>query len=135
MSSKLSFRADVKERSGPPAMLSGDHVWEFVRDFPKVTKHEPSKISGFGTLHNWTKRSIFRDLLYWKDNLLRHNLDVMHIEKNFFDNVFHIVINDPDKTKDHQKARMDMKKHCRRGDLKLQPLNNGKWGCQRQNIH
>ena len=31
--SKLGFRADVQEKSGPPAMLSGDHVWEFVGIF------------------------------------------------------------------------------------------------------
>ncbi|XP_039115814.1 uncharacterized protein LOC120251341 [Dioscorea cayenensis subsp. rotundata] len=30
----------------------------------------------------WKKRSIFFDLPYWQHNLLRHNLDVMHIEKN-----------------------------------------------------
>ena len=29
----------------------------------------------------WKKRSIFWDLPYWKTNLIRHNLDVMHIEK------------------------------------------------------
>ncbi|XP_039135718.1 uncharacterized protein LOC120273139 [Dioscorea cayenensis subsp. rotundata] len=30
----------------------------------------------------WKKRSIFFDLPYWEHLLLRHNLDVMHIEKN-----------------------------------------------------
>jgi len=29
----------------------------------------------------WKKKSIFFRLPYWKDNLLRHNFDVMHIEK------------------------------------------------------
>ena len=29
----------------------------------------------------WKKRSIFWDLPYWEDLLVRHNLDVMHIEK------------------------------------------------------
>jgi hypothetical protein len=29
----------------------------------------------------WKKKSIFFRLPYWKDNLLRHNLDIMHIEK------------------------------------------------------
>jgi hypothetical protein len=33
----------------------------------------------------WKKKSIFFRLPYWKDNLLRHNLDVMHIEKNVMD--------------------------------------------------
>ncbi|XP_056688501.1 uncharacterized protein [Spinacia oleracea] len=38
--------------------------------------------SAFGT-----KRSIFFDLVYWEHNLLRHNLDVMHIEKNVSENI------------------------------------------------
>jgi hypothetical protein len=29
----------------------------------------------------WKKKSIFFTLPYWKDNLLQHNLNVMHIEK------------------------------------------------------
>ena len=35
----------------------------------------------------WKKKSIFFDLPYWEHNLLRHNLDVMHIEKNMYDNL------------------------------------------------
>lgn len=34
-----------------------------------------------------TKRSVFFDLVYWEHNILRHNLDVMHIEKNVCDNL------------------------------------------------
>nr|KAJ0190893.1 hypothetical protein LSAT_V11C800416210 [Lactuca sativa] len=30
----------------------------------------------------WKKRSIFWDLPYWKINLIRHNFDVMHVEKS-----------------------------------------------------
>jgi len=29
----------------------------------------------------WKKKSIFFRLPYWKDNLLQHNLDIMHIGK------------------------------------------------------
>ncbi|KAL0395144.1 UNVERIFIED_CONTAM: hypothetical protein Slati_4480600 [Sesamum latifolium] len=32
--------------------------------------------------HIWKKKSIFFELPYWSDNLIRHNLDVMHIEKD-----------------------------------------------------
>ena len=38
----------------------------------------------YGVQHNWHKKSIFWELLYWKNLLLRRNLNVMHIEKNFF---------------------------------------------------
>jgi len=45
------------------------------------------KFPGFGLTHNWVKQSIFWELLYWRTNLYRHNLDVMHIEKNMFENM------------------------------------------------
>jgi len=44
--------------------------------------------------------------------LLRHNLDVLHIEKNFLDNVFNTVMNIKNKTKDNQKVRMDVVELC-----------------------
>ena len=65
----------------------------------------------------WKKRSIFWDLPYWSTNLVRHNLDVMHIEKNFFDNVFNTVMNVEGKTKDNAKSREDVKMFCRRPQL------------------
>ncbi|XP_049378073.1 uncharacterized protein LOC125842813 [Solanum stenotomum] len=40
----------------------------------------------------WNKKSIFFGLEYWKDNMIRHNLDTMHIEKNVFDNIFWTII-------------------------------------------
>ncbi|KAI0492078.1 hypothetical protein KFK09_026343 [Dendrobium nobile] len=36
----------------------------------------------FSEHHIWKKKSIFFELPYWEYNLLPHNLDVMHIEKN-----------------------------------------------------
>jgi hypothetical protein len=38
------------------------------------------------------KKSIFFRFSYWKDNLLRHNLDVMHIEKNVMDNILGTIL-------------------------------------------
>ncbi|KAM3301676.1 hypothetical protein P3S67_016178 [Capsicum chacoense] len=46
--------------------------------------------------------------------MIRHNLDVMHIKKNFFDNVFNNVLNFDDKTKDNPQSRLDMAKYCDR---------------------
>ena len=67
----------------------------------------------YGVAHDWTKCNIFWELPYWKDNLFRHNLDVMHIEKNYFDNLFNIVMDMSGKTKDNVKARLDLPEHCR----------------------
>ena len=56
----------------------------------------------------WIKKIIFFDLPYWESNLLRHNLDVMHIEKNVFENIIYTLLNDKEKSKDHIKDRIDL---------------------------
>nr|GEZ57975.1 hypothetical protein [Tanacetum cinerariifolium] len=56
-------------------------------------------------------------------NVDRHNLDVMHIEKNVFENISNTVM-DTSKTKDNIKARMDIKKYCDRADLHVWKQNN-----------
>ncbi|CAL1382751.1 unnamed protein product [Linum trigynum] len=58
--------------------------------------------------HGWKKCSIFFNLPYWKDNLLRYNLDVMHIEKNVCDNILWTILNVSGKSKDSVKSRLDM---------------------------
>ena len=57
---------------------------------------------------NWTKWSIFFKLLYWKQLLFHHNLDVMHIEKNICDNIIGTVLNISEKIKDDTKVRLDL---------------------------
>ncbi|XP_058729647.1 uncharacterized protein LOC131601773 isoform X2 [Vicia villosa] len=123
---KDAFYKDRKEKSKPPQLLSGEDVWEEVSFLPKITEVDPCVCDGFGVSHNWKKQSIFWELPYWKDNLIRHNLDVMHIEKNVFDNVFNTVMDIKGKTKDNAKARKDLKEYCRRKELELHVLPNGK---------
>ncbi|XP_076930815.1 uncharacterized protein LOC143595759 [Bidens hawaiensis] len=53
---------------------------------------------------NWTKRSIFFELEYWSTLQLKHNLDVMHIERNMCDSLLGTLIMN-DKTKDTSNAR------------------------------
>jgi hypothetical protein len=52
----------------------------------------------------WKKKSIFFRLPYWKDNLLRHNLDLMHVEKNVIDNILGTMLD----IKDNAQARHDL---------------------------
>ncbi|RDX98706.1 hypothetical protein CR513_18337, partial [Mucuna pruriens] len=47
----------------------------------------------YGVKHNWKKQSIFWRLSYWKTHLLCHNINVIHIERNVFMNVFDTVMN------------------------------------------
>ena len=61
------------------------------------------------------KRSIFFKLPYWKQLLLHHNLDVMHIEKNICDNIIGTVLNISEKIKDGTKADLDLQK------MRIQP--------------
>lgn len=126
-SMKNAFRKNSVEQGYPPPILTGEQVWERVQNFPKVAKEQPYKFDGYGVAHNWTKQSIFWELPYWKDNLLRHNLDVMHIEKNYFDNLFNTVMDVTGKTKDSVKARMDLPEYCRRKELWLQEKQNNKF--------
>jgi hypothetical protein len=72
----------------------------------------------------WKKKSIFFELPYWKDNLLRHNLDMMHIEKNVCDNIIFTLLNDSSKSKDHVNARKDLEEMGIRHDL--WPNENGR---------
>ena len=124
---KTNFKKDVREKDLPPPRLPPGVIWNQVCELPKFTDTgKACRIEGYGVTHNWTKRSIFWDLPYWKDNLLRHNLDVMHIEKNFFDNVFNTVMDVTGKTKDNEKARQDMGIWCNRRELELKPQPNGK---------
>ncbi|KAL4283366.1 hypothetical protein GQ457_16G015240 [Hibiscus cannabinus] len=56
----------------------------------------------------WKKKSIFFSLPYWEHQLLRHNLDVMHIEKNICDNILGTLIGQEGKNKDTYKSRLDL---------------------------
>ncbi|CAJ2639558.1 unnamed protein product [Trifolium pratense] len=125
---KNAFVKGEIETRKPPQNLTSEQVWDKVKGMPKVeiVGGVASKPRGYGVTHNWTKKSIFWDLPYWKDNLLRHNLDVMHVEKNVFENIFNIVMNVKGKTKDNDKARKDVGLYCRRNDLLLVETSNGK---------
>lgn len=56
----------------------------------------------------FSKRSIFFRLKYWKHIVVRHILDVMHIEKNVCEILLAMMLNTK-KTKDNAKARNDLK--------------------------
>ncbi|XP_050125656.1 uncharacterized protein LOC126602863 [Malus sylvestris] len=56
----------------------------------------------------WKKKSIFYELPYWRHLLIRHNLDVMHIEKNICDNVVGTLLDIDKKSKDGLAARADL---------------------------
>ena len=64
---------------------------------------------------------MFWEWPYWKDNLLRYNLDVTHIEKNIYD-LFNTLMDIEAKKKDNPKANIETKEYCTRRELWLQEL-------------
>lgn len=75
----------------------------------------------------WKKISIFFELLYWPQNRLRHNLDPMHIEKNFCNSLLCTLLDIAEKSKDHVNCRYNL--HQMGICKEIQPIeddNNGK---------
>ncbi|KAG8386777.1 hypothetical protein BUALT_Bualt03G0184200 [Buddleja alternifolia] len=126
MYQKDNFTKGRIETDSSIIRLTGEELEVAVASLPNIefgrTK-EKERIEGFGETHNWLKRSIFWDLPYWRANLIRHNLDVMHIEKNMFDNVFNTVMDVKGKTKDNVNARLDLQNICKRRLLELKEVN------------
>ncbi|KAL1210230.1 hypothetical protein V5N11_021813 [Cardamine amara subsp. amara] len=119
---KRLFTKNKVINDGPPPSYDGTYILEQFSDFYVLETRDcggngHDRIDGYGTAHNWHKKSIFWELPYWKDHILRHNLDVMHIEKNFFENIINTVLNVAGKTKDNLKSRLDLQQLCGREEL------------------
>ena len=117
---RTDFKKGKRERRGPPVLRDGFEILDQIDSMGlmKITEvgaeeHNTAVSRGSG----WKKKSIFWDLPYWATLQVRHNLDVMHIEKNVFDNVFFTILDVPRKSKDNLKARKDIKYLCRRPEL------------------
>jgi hypothetical protein len=101
----------------PPTVPSGDEIMGQLQGFA-----ERPRLEGDG----WKKRSIFFTLPYWKDNELRHNFDVMQIEKNVVDNIIGTLLDIKGKKKDNHEARQDLRKLGLRPGLHLFTADNNK---------
>ncbi|XP_063936886.1 uncharacterized protein LOC108207459 isoform X1 [Daucus carota subsp. sativus] len=130
---KRKFNGQTEMR-GCPETLSGTDIEEllfgFVNQFgvknkPKRGEKRKRKET-VKSKSPFKKKSIFFNLPYWKDNLCRHNLDVMHIEKNVCDNIIGTLLNIAGKSKDHLKARLDMQELGIRKVLHPIPSPDGK---------
>ncbi|XP_035547370.1 uncharacterized protein LOC118348907 [Juglans regia] len=93
----------------PPIRLSGPDIVRQLSllgevEFGKGWKKRKRTLQEL----NWTKRSIFYNLPYWSSLELRHNLDVMHIEKNICDSILGTLMNIPGKSKDNINSRRDL---------------------------
>jgi hypothetical protein len=66
-------------------------------------------------------------LSYWKYNLLRHNLDFMHMEKNVCENAYGTLLEMEGKSKDNLQARKDLQEMNIRPNLHPQKRANDKY--------
>ncbi|KAI5318152.1 hypothetical protein L3X38_037860 [Prunus dulcis] len=100
----------TSERRLKPREWSGDEILEQLNrlDFSPfgkiVSQTRPS------THMNWTQKPMLFELPYWSKLKLRHNLDVMHVEKNVFDTLVGPILDIQGKTKDTIKARLDLER-------------------------
>lgn len=114
----------TKELREAPTPISGYDVSEQTKDlhivFGKLEEKKRAKKRRRGDEEikpKWNKRSCFFQLPYWETLLIRHNLDVMHIEKNVFDNILNTLLNVDKKSKDGLNARLDLQTMGIRPDL------------------
>ncbi|XP_071906106.1 uncharacterized protein [Coffea arabica] len=116
---QTQFFDGTEEHGKRPPLQTGDMIVSELGDlqirFGKHVKGNPK------LPFNWKKMSIFFDLLYWKDNVLRHNLDFMHIEKNICENIWGTLLDTEDKTKDHYNSRRDLREMGIRKELQTEP--------------
>ncbi|XP_028758731.1 uncharacterized protein LOC114717701 [Neltuma alba] len=125
------WRKDAKSFDGkeelraPPIPLTGDEALMQLEQLGNISfgKGQKRKRPTDSKAYNWRKRSIFFQLPYWKNLLIRHNLDVMHIERNVSDNLVSTVMDLLGKTKDTLKSRYDLVDLGIRSNL--HPIKNG----------
>ena len=96
--SKSVFSKNKEDYSPPPSRLNGDDIWDCVSSLPKASDHQ-DKVAGYGEFHNWSRTSILWALPYQRRLLIQHNLDVMHIEKNIFEQIINTIMNAKGKSK------------------------------------
>lgn len=116
---KISFFKNRVEDGVPPPRLSGQEVWNHVSSLPK-SKEGPASLKCLKKeKRGWSRQSIFWELPYWKNLLIRHNLDVMNIENSFFCQLINTIMDVKGHTSDNINARRDLKLYCRRRELEL----------------
>ncbi|XP_074277752.1 uncharacterized protein LOC141601375 [Silene latifolia] len=112
---KIHFRKDRPvENDVASTRLNGYEVWECVKDLPKIVDASDGELKRLKQKRiGWWKQSIFWELPYWKTMLIRHNLDVMHIEKIFFEQLINALMDVKFKTCFNSNSVKDLNKVCK----------------------
>ncbi|XP_050387917.1 uncharacterized protein LOC126804334 [Argentina anserina] len=114
-----SWRQDVEGFDGTvefrtkPRVWSGDEILEMLNSFDFGVLSGDPAITGTtrpDDMMCFTHKSRFYDLPYWSKSVLRHALDVMHIEGNVANIIMGTTLSLKYGNKDTVKAREDLKK-------------------------
>jgi hypothetical protein len=128
---KKHFKNTV-EKDSALKRYTGKLLFEMIKNiqiiFGKGTvKGQKRKKTLTSTHISFKKQSIFfKYLPYWKDLETCHNIDLMHVTKNVFNNIIGTLLDMPRKTKDGLKSHNDLVQFGFQPELhpKLRP--NGK---------
>jgi len=103
--------AALHESNDQPGQFSIEELLAELEKVKDVTpgKRKRSDMEGGHVRRIWSRMVSLWKLPYWKILKLRHNLDVMHIEKNICEALIGTILNIAGKTKDTTKARLDLK--------------------------
>jgi hypothetical protein len=121
---KDQFNGNTEKRR-PPPHLTGHEVYEMVKNVHVVLGKRKRTAKSNEEDDMWKKQSIFWELPYWKDLDVRHSFDVMHVEKNVCESLVGTLLNTNRKTRDHGRARADLKKMGIRQELLLDDFVKG----------
>ncbi|XP_026458487.1 uncharacterized protein LOC113359002 [Papaver somniferum] len=154
---KACFNGEIERKENPPTMSGVEAFQRqssIVNDFGKAKQNEAEKRKDKGLKKNnknkkvstdagtsaaagsgaqdhdhpiFNKRSIFFDLPYWKVLLLRHNIDVIHTEKNVCESLISTILNIKNKTKDGLNSHIDLKSMGIREDLHPKIIDGKTW--------
>nr|XP_043611316.1 uncharacterized protein LOC122582917 [Erigeron canadensis] len=119
---KIETRLAPKPISGDDCLRQLEHI--SIHQHGKHPAHVGTKRKRNTGDLNWSKKSIFFELPYWSKLLIRHNIDVMHVEKNVCENVLGTLLDIDGKTKNTYKARMDLEDMNIRKELHLVRKND-----------
>jgi hypothetical protein len=123
---------NMVEKDSAPKLYTRKLLFEMVKNiqviFEKGTvKGEKRKKTSTSIDMPFKKQSIFfKYLLYWKDLETCHNIDLMHVTKNVFDNIIGTLLDILRKMKDGLKSHNDLVQLGLRPELHPMLRANGK---------
>ena len=116
--------ADLHESQERPGTFTTEEVLAELQKLEHASAGQKRKRSDGPVRRHvpiWGIRVSLWGLPYWPSLKLRHNLDVMHIEKNICENLLGTILGIRSKSKDNTNARLDLADLNIKPELQLQP--------------